>query len=379
MNQNSLWQQEGKVKFQIGNTFYRSQSQIGRDLGLLAAAIYKADTGKLRVLDVMTACGVRSLRYVLESQADWVWANDANPEVNITLSQNLASYLEPSSYQITYQDANRVFFDCYQRQDYYDLVDVDSFGSPAPHFSTSLWATKVGGLLYLTSTDGRTSSGHEPEKSMQVYGAYARWHPALHEQGLRLLLGSVLQQANNKGLSIQPIFSLFNGQVYRVMVRVLAHPSSELKHYGFLGYCHHCGHYETVSWRQLSRAVCHHHPASEPLTLSGPMWLGPLHDRPMLQRMDQLAQQWNWPERVQLLQTMQVEADLPPYFFGLGEIGRRGKMDPPPRDRLIQLLQAEGYQASPTHINAQAIKTNAAIAVCIELARQCQSATSPSS
>jgi len=156
-----------------------------------------------------------------------------------------------------------------------------------------------------------------------------------------------------------------------VMVRVLAHPGSELKHYGFLGYCHHCGHYETVSWRQLSRAVCPHHSSPEPLTLSGPLWLGPLHDRSMLQRMEQLAQEWNWPERVQLLKIMQAEADLPPYFFGLGEIGRRGKMDPPPRDRLIQLLQAEGYQASPTHINAQAIKTNAAIATCLELARRC--------
>jgi tRNA (guanine26-N2/guanine27-N2)-dimethyltransferase len=379
MNRDLHWQQEGKAQFQIGNTFYRPQSQIGRDLGLLTAAIYKADTGRLRVLDAMTACGVRSLRYVLESQADWVWANDANPEVDLTLSRNLSATLEPSCYQITYQDANRVFFDCYQRQDYYDLVDVDSFGSPAPYLSTSLWATKIGGLLYLTSTDGRTSSGHEPEKSLQVYGAYARWHPALHEQGLRLLVGSALQQANNKGLSIQPIFSLFNGQVYRVMVRVLANPGSELKHYGFLGYCHHCGHYETVSWRQLSRAVCHDHSPPEPLTLSGPMWLGSLHDRPMLQRMEQLAQAWHWPERVQLLQTMQAEADLPSYFFGLGEIGRRGKMDPPPRDRLIQLLQAEGYQASPTHINAQAIKTNAAIATCIELARQCNSGTGSSS
>lgn len=379
MNQDSHWRQEGKAHFQIGNTFYRPQSQIGRDLGLLAAAIYKVDTDRLRVLDAMTACGVRALRYVLESQADWVWANDANPEVNGILSQNLSAYLEPNSYQITYQDANRVFFDCYQRQDYYDLVDVDSFGSPAPYLSTSLWATKIGGLLYLTSTDGRTSSGHEPEKSLQVYGAYARWHPALHEQGLRLLIGSTLQQANSKGLSIQPIFSLFNGQVYRVMVRVLANPGSELKHYGFLGYCHQCGHYETVSWRKLSRAVCHHHTAPEPLTLSGPMWLGPLHNRPMLQRMEQLAQQWHWLERVQLLQTMQAEAELPPYFFGLGEIGRRGKMDPPARDRLIQLLQAQGYQASPTHINAQAIKTNAAIATCIELARQCNAEPGSSS
>ena len=379
MHRDQNWQTEGKVAFQVGNAFYRPHSQVGRDLGLLAAAIYKADTGQLRVLDAMTACGVRVLRYALESQADWVWANDANPEVDAILRGNLTKYLPSDRYQITYQDANRVFFDCYQRQEYFDLVDVDSFGSPAPYLNTSLWATKIGGLLYLTSTDGRTSSGHQPEKSLQVYGAYARWHPALHEQGLRLLIGGVLQQAMTKGWGVQPVFSLFHGQIYRVMVRLTRKPDAALKHYGFLGYCHHCGHYETVSWRQLSRAHCPHHLTPEPLTLSGPLWLGSLHDRQMLERMEQLAQQWNWVERSQLLQTMQAEADLPPYFFGLGEIGRRGKIDPPPRDRLIQLLQSEGYQASPTHINAQAVKTNAAIATCIELAHQCNSAVGSSS
>ena len=81
------------------------------------------------------------------------------------------------------EDANAVFFDCHQRQDFYDLIDIDSFGSPMPYLSTSLWAVKLGGLIYLTSTDGRATSGHAPDKSLQTYGAYARAHPAVHEQG----------------------------------------------------------------------------------------------------------------------------------------------------------------------------------------------------
>ena len=366
-----MWQ-EGKAQFQIGNSFYRPQSQVARDLGVLAAAIYKTDAGRLRVLDAMTGCGVRPLRYLLESQADWVWANDANPEIGSTLSYNLATHIQVNRCQITHLDAIRVFMDCYQRQDFYDLVDVDCFGSPAPYLSPSLWATKIGGLLYFTSTDGRTSSGHAPEKSLQMYGAYARSHPAVHEQGLRLLMGNLLQQAATKGLSIQPIFSIFGGQTYRVMVRLVTSQPWGPELYGFLGYCHSCGHYQTVSWRKLNRAACPYHSSLQPLTLSGPMWLGMLHDRSLLQRMQQLAQVWNWPQRVKLLQVMQAEADLPPYFFPLAEMGRRGKMDLPPRDRLIEALQSQGYRASPTHLSAQAIKTDAAIATCIEVARQCQ-------
>ncbi|MGB7444326.1 MAG: tRNA (guanine-N1)-methyltransferase, partial [Coleofasciculaceae cyanobacterium] len=227
-------------------------------------------------------------------------------------------------------------------------------------------ATKIGGLLYLTSTDGRTATGHLPDNSLSVYGAYARSHPAAHEQGLRLLIGSTQQQAASKGLGIQPVFSLFSGQTYRVMLRLLKNQSLTTENYGFLGYCHHCGNYQIVSWRKLGKIICPHD--SKPLTLSGPMWLGSLHNQQYLGRLLALAQKWNWLERVQLLKVMTGEADLPPYFYTLSEIGRRGKIDIPKRSHLIERLQDMGYRASPTHINAQAIKTNADITICIAAA-----------
>jgi tRNA (guanine26-N2/guanine27-N2)-dimethyltransferase len=83
------------------------------------------------------------------------------------------------------------------------------------------------------------------------------------------------------------------------------------------------------------------------------------------------AQTWSWPQQARLLQTMSTEADLPPYFFTLGEIGRRAKIDIPQRNRLIQALQDRGYQAGPTHINAQALKTDASFQECLKVARQC--------
>ncbi|NES23974.1 MAG: tRNA (guanine-N1)-methyltransferase, partial [Symploca sp. SIO3E6] len=98
---------------------------------------------------------------------------------------------------------------------------------------------------------------------------------------------------------------------------------------------------------------------------SGPLWLGALHQVHQLTRMRALAEEWHWLERVKLLNIMAAEANLPPYFYTLGEIGHRGKMDIPKRSHLIQALQAMGYRASPTHINAQAIKTDANISTCI--------------
>ncbi|MBD0334044.1 MAG: tRNA (guanine-N1)-methyltransferase [Cyanobacteria bacterium Co-bin13] len=378
MNTPSGWHQEGKATFFTDNAFYRPQSQVGRDLAVLAAAVYRRQNGQLRVLDAMTGCGVRPLRYQLEAEADWVWANEANPDHREVLERNLSTGMRPRSYRITHQDANQVFFDCYQQRDFYDLVDIDNFGSPSPYASTGMWATRLGGMLYLTSTDGRATGGHDPERSLQTFGAYARSHPAVHEQGLRLLLGHAMQQAAAKGFGIQPLFSLFNGQVHRVMVRLVMDPSWEAGCFGFIGYCHVCGHFQTVGWRQLGRVkcACHRYLATylkpHPLVLSGPLWLGPLHDPLWLNEMKTLASGWGWSKRVKLLEIMQAEADMPPYYYPLGEIGRLGQIDIPRREVLMQALCDRNFRATLTHLDWEAVKTDATMAECVAIARQIQ-------
>ena len=360
------WYQEESAKFQIGKAFYNPQSKLVRDLGILAAKVYKQDRGSLRVLDALAGCGIRSLRYWQESNADYLWVNEANPDNSLILQQNLAEAIASGHCQITHQDAHRVFFKCYEDRDYYDLVDVDCFGSAVPYLSTMLWATKIGGLMYLTSTDGRTLTGHLPENSIQAYGAIARSHPAAHEQALRLLIGSTQQQAATKGLGVEPVFSLFTGKTYRLMMRLVSKPNLTNNNYGFLAYCHSCGNYQTIAWRKLNKITCTCSHAA--ITVSGAMWLGELHNRQQIERFIILAQQLGWQKVVELLSLMQNEIDLPPYFYKLGEIGHRGKIDIPKRSHLIEALQDQGYQAAATHINLQAIKTNADLETCIAIA-----------
>jgi tRNA (guanine26-N2/guanine27-N2)-dimethyltransferase len=371
----SIWHHEGKAQFQVGKAFYNPKSKLVRDLGVLAASIYQQDHGSLRVLDALSGCGVRSLRYWLESNANYLWINEGNPELNSLLQQNIENGMGKTltestaslNYQITHQDAHRVFFDCYSRRDYYDLVDVDCFGTATPYLSTMLWATKIGGLMYLTSTDGKTLTGHLPDNSIQAYGAIARSHPAAHEQALRLLIGSTQQQAAAKGLGIEPIFSLFTGQTYRLMMRLVAKPRLTDKNYGFLAYCHNCGNYQTITWRKLNKISCACNNLA--LTVSGAMWLGKLHHREQLERFKIFAQQLEWQEVTELLSLMAAEMDFPPYFYTLREIGRRGKLDLPKRSHLIQAIQDQGYQATATHINPQAIKTNVNLDTCIAIAK----------
>lgn len=234
------WCMERTVRFRVDHAFYRAQSQTARDLGVLAATVYRLKTNRLRVLEGMAGCGVRSLRYAQEAAADWVWVNDADPTLAPLLHQNFAP-LPASRYRLSHQGAQRLFVNRYCQEDFFDWVDVDGFGSGADCLGAALSAVKLGGLLYMTSTDGQALA----RRTLQTYGVWGRSHPAIYEQGLRLLLGCAHHLATLRGFGIHPIFAYFSGQTWRVLLqlrRPLSLPAIE-SCYGFVGYCPTCGNY----------------------------------------------------------------------------------------------------------------------------------------
>ncbi len=375
-----MTQIEGQVKFIVDNAFYRPQSKIVRDLGILAGAVYQQEKHQLKVLDVMSGCGVRSLRYVVESGANFVHSNEGNPDILSILKSNLEANLKPEFYQITSLNANQIFFKCSNDKNYYDLVDVDCFGSANPYLTNMIYGTKLGGLMYITSTDGRSMTGILPENSLRNYGSYLRHLPIKHEQGLRLLIGKIQQSAAENGLGIEPIFAYFTGQNYRVMVRLIKKVMLTENNYSFLGYCYQCGEYQKVPWRNLGKVTCdckierkENNNYYSSVVLSGAMWLENLHNINYLQKMKEIAVKWNWQKVIKLLNIMENEASLPPYFYPLQEIGSRGKLDLPKRDILIKELQNQGYESAISHVNIQAIKTTASFKKTVEIAKKISS------
>ena len=83
--------------------------------------------------------------------------------------------------------------------------------------------------------------------------------------------------------------------------------------------------------------------------ISGPMWLGPLHSEPDLAAMHQAAALTSdrWTDCRVLIDMMRAESAMPPYYYSLAEIGRRGKTDIPPRQVLIELATSAGIHRDP--------------------------------
>ncbi|KAG8380964.1 hypothetical protein BUALT_Bualt06G0071200 [Buddleja alternifolia] len=214
---------ERGLSFDVGDTFFRHESSTGRDLGVLSAAIYKKSHNALRVLDAMCGCGIRSLRYLAEADADFVLANDANPDYGEIISGNLEKAgMGKERWDVKHSDANRVLTERYLERDYFDLIDVDSFGSESSYLRAAISAVKLDGLLYVTSTDGYSSGGHRPQHTLAAYGAYVRHMPYSNEIGLRMLIGGAVREASVLGYHVVPLFSYYSyhGPVFRTMLQV---------------------------------------------------------------------------------------------------------------------------------------------------------------
>ncbi|KAM4104112.1 hypothetical protein ACJW30_06G131700 [Castanea mollissima] len=387
----SEYQTERGHEFETGDTFFRHESATGRDLSVLAASLYKKSKSKLRVLDALCGCGIRSLRYLVEAEADFVLANDANEEYRRIISENLSRVdrgfgENERRWVVSHFDANRVMAERYLQRDFFDLIDVDSFGSDSSFFlRNAMNALKLdGGLLYVTSTDGYSSGGHRPHHSLAAYGAYVRPMPFSNEVGLRMLIGGAVREASVLGYNVTPLFSYYSyhGPVFRVMLQLNRGKLVDDRYYGFISYCHQCGNSDTISWDKLGQISC---PCSDSKVssypvVSGPLWTGPLHDAAYVTEMLNLAEQWGWvgsgkgTDLEKLLKLMVDESD-PRLSFGyikLDEVASRAKVNSPPLMTMMSTIHKEGYAASRSHIASNAIKTNCPMTVCIRIAKNLQ-------
>lgn len=339
----------------------------------------------------MCGCGVRSLRYLVQSEADFVWANDGNEDYNKTIISNLSKFRvhdeggEKKKWVLTHSDANRVMTECYLNRDYFDLIDIDSFGSESTFIRSAYDALKLDGLLYLTSTDGYSSGGHRPHHSLASYGAFVRPMPFSNEVGLRMLIGGAVREASVLGFRVTPLFSYYSyhGPVFRVMLQVNRGKVPESRNYGFISYCTQCGNSQEISWHGLGRisCPCNNGEVSSSLVVSGPLWTGPLHDTAYVKEMLNLALEWEWAGSdskgtdIEKLLTQMIDESDPKLPFGyikLDEVASRAKVNSPPLRSMMSSILKEGYAVSRSHIASNAIKTNCPMSVCIQIAKNLQ-------
>ena len=366
---------EGEAVLRLGGGFFRPESRPSRDLGVLLArqlCQQQEPPAQLRVLDLMAGCGIRALRYGLEAAATEVWANDADPDRLPALRANLAVLGERGS--VGQQKAQALLAGCLQRQQRFELVDLDAFGCPSALLPLAIEAVACPGVLYLASSDGRSPTGHDRRAAIRSLGASARAHPASWELALRLQLGSQARAAWAMGRGLEPLLAFSEGRTFRTAVRITRRPAPRAEEQlGLIAHCHGCGDQQVQSLLKLGQwppCCC---PAGETpaLAISGPLWIGPLQDPQLLAAMAGDAA--NTPNTLgpggrRLLTQLQADPGLPARCWPTAEIGRRLGSGPPRLEALVNALRRQGWASGGSGVMAGQLRSAAPWSVVLSSA-----------
>ncbi|MES1902731.1 MAG: tRNA methyltransferase 1, partial [Paramarteilia canceri] len=291
--------EEASVKFSTeqNKSFYNPAQSINRDLSVLAVLAFCSIYAKkaVKILDCTAASGIRPIRY-----AKSLLSNGYQPKlVACELSQSVHSVLAKNILQNNLQDhieprnVNSIEMLLADKNEIYDIIDVDPYGTVEPFISAVLQrASKTSTLLCLTSTDLRVLCKSQQKECFRRYNSIVPVNHFPKEAALRILLQYINSLCIRLKLFMQPMFSLALEHYIRIIVTVSESPKQSLnsvENVGNLLYCSQCKNFETDSFFKDSElksqlklpsscSIC-----GSAFRIGTPLWLGPLHDQCFLQ------------------------------------------------------------------------------------------------
>ena len=103
---------------------------------------------------------------------------------------------------------------------FFDVVDLDPYGSAIPFLEGALSSIQRGGILCVTCTDMAVLCARKPHVCFYKYGAAPLGKAYCHEQALRMILYCISSMANKHGKSIEPRVCLTVDFYVRLFIRV---------------------------------------------------------------------------------------------------------------------------------------------------------------
>ncbi len=376
---------EGPAACQVpksGNeVFYNPRMAFNRMLSSLALGACLPRLKRRRLLDGFCASGIRGIRYALENDLEEVVFLDASPSA-IKLAKKNAALNKLKNTSV----ACSVFNHYASSGNYFDIVEIDPFGTPAPYLAGALRALPKKGLLSVTATDLATLCGSANGPAKRRYDAQPLYTEYAHELALRTIIGFAARQAAVVDIGITPLFSFYRDHYAKTFLfteKSAKKADASLSSIGFVSHCQKCGHRVACEQKEC---VC-----GAKMKKAGPLWIGEVNDADILKTMEATAigrettEEFaaepkekgknaanlkkageNIPESkanaktAEFIGLLRGEMGFPPYFFDLHKAGR-GKATP----RTVEVerrLQAEGFRTARTHYEPTAIKTDAPIA-----------------
>lgn len=221
---------EGSARaiYKKGDVFYNPVQVVNRDLSVQLLRWFVRDRGAdappIRILEALSATGLRSVRYFKEvPRVASVVANDMDPAAVDTIRTNVRHNGLDTASQIVPNlgDAIEVLTLSRARDKQFDVVDLDPYGSSAPFLDAAVQAVSDGGVLAVTCTDLPVLCGNSPEICYGRYASTPLKGPGGHEMAVRIVLAAIQTAANRHGRAVEPLVCVKIDFYVRLFVRVV--------------------------------------------------------------------------------------------------------------------------------------------------------------
>ncbi|XP_030452207.1 tRNA (guanine(26)-N(2))-dimethyltransferase 2-like [Syzygium oleosum] len=344
-----------------------------------------------RVLEALSASGLRALRYAREVEGiGQVVALDndkASVEAcrrNIKFNGSVAS----SKVESHLADA-RVFMLTHPKE--FDVVDLDPYGSPSVFLDSAVQSVVDGGMLMCTATDMAVLCGGNGEVCYSKYGSYPLRGKYCHEMALRILLACIESHANRYKRYIVPVLSVQMDFYIRVFVRIYTSASAMKNTPLKLSYVYQCIGCDSFHLQQIGRTVSKNNsvrylPGFGPVVpqectdcgkkfnMGGPIWSAPIHDHEwvtsILADLKSMKDRYPAYDRISAVLTT-ISEELPdiPLFLSLHNLCATLKCTSPSAVIFRSAVINAGYRISGTHVNPLGLKTDAPMDVIWDIMR----------
>jgi tRNA (guanine26-N2/guanine27-N2)-dimethyltransferase len=354
--------------------FFNPAAKFNRDISIhiYRTFINNKPEKNTSFVDAMAGSGTRGLRVANEiPRINRIFFNDFN------------------SFSIHISKINAVLNNVYNKCNFYNkeicnflstefnfekratIVDVDPFGTPAPYLDCLLRSVENGGLISVTATDTAVLCGVYPKVCYRKYYGNPLRTKYAGEIGIRLLISSIALIASRLDLSITPIFSHGYRNYMRVYCKVVKSNYLANKIQEKLGYVIHCFNCGNRYFLNKLYGISDCNSCHYKVTIGGPLWISEIFDKGIMGQIVEsivnLECQIDKSMKPSLnsiknfFTTALNELDVIPYHYINDEIGKMLKKNVMSIDRIVELLNKNGYLSSTTIFAASGFKTNASI------------------
>ena len=342
-----------KVSKEMG-VFYNPAMRLNRDISVLL--LNSINKNNLQIADPLAATGVRSIRFLKELRKNKIkkiyindYSNDSTKLIKQNLALNKIQYtnnekilIAPYRNFVSVELKNKVFLSNEDANLFllnstgFDYIDIDPFGYPGAFLDSACKRLARDGILAVTATDTSALCGTFPKACIRKYWAMPKKDAIMHESGLRILIRKIQLIAAQYDKALTPIYSYSKEHYMRVFLKNIKGKN------------------------KVDEALKLHGMLND----AGPMWLGNLWDKNLVDKIHKNALKnkiFNSNKQlIKFLQTIKEESKIHAIgFYDLHDICERNKIkNLQKKEKIMNKIKKSRYQVSNTHFKGEGIRSN---------------------